>query len=152
MANTSRVLTGGETAMLSRVFGKGIAYASVRVHNFKRFFFQPDNTAMTPNGEIYFPEKHYLADFSAAPLSKRAWFVHEGAHLYQHYGLGWNVYVRGATDRNYSYTLDATKTKLSDYGLEQMGDIAQDYYTLTQGGAISLPYTLANYAALLPIP
>jgi hypothetical protein len=152
MANISRVLTGGEIAMLRSVFGGGITYASVRVHNFKRFFFQPDNTAMTPNGEIYFPPAHYAADFSAANLSNRAWFVHEGAHLYQHYGLGWNVYVRGATDRDYNYTLDPTKTKLSDYGLEQMGDIAQDFYTLRQGGAIRRPYTLLNYAALLPIP
>jgi hypothetical protein len=138
--------------MLSAVFGAGITYSRVRVHNFKRFFFQPDNTAMTPNGEVYFPPAHYVADFSAAGLSKRAWFVHEGAHLYQHYGLNWNVYVRGSVDRDYNYTLDRTKTKLSDYGLEQMGDIAQDYYILTQRGNITRPYTLADYATLLPIP
>jgi hypothetical protein len=151
MANISRVLTLGETVMLRAVFGTGITYPSVRVHNFKRFFFQPDNTAMTPNGEIYFPAGHYVADFSTESVGKRAWFVHEGAHLYQHYGLGWNVYVRGAVDRNYNYTLDPAKTKYSDYGLEEMGDIAQDYYTLTQGGGISKPYKLADYAGLLPI-
>lgn len=116
--------------MLRSVFRSGITYPSVRVHNFKHFFFQPDNTAMTPNGEIYFPPGHYAGDFSTANLSKRAWFVHESAHLYQHYGLKWNVYVRGAVDREYTYTLDPAKTKLSDYGLEQMGDIAQDYYIL----------------------
>jgi hypothetical protein len=152
MAKISRVLTLGETDMLKRVFGAGITYTSVRVHNHKYIFFQPDNTAMTPNGSIYFPEAHYLADFSTASLGDRAWFVHEGTHLYQYYGLGWNLIARAPFDRDYDYTLDPKKTKLGDYGMEQMGDIAQDYYKLKNGGSISKKYTLADYASLLPIP
>ena len=152
MANVTRGLTAGEITILKSVFGSGITYASVRVNNFKWAFFQPDNTAMTPNGQIYFPAAHYVADFSAASLSTRAWFVHEGAHLYQHYGLKWNVTVRGAFDRDYNYTLDPKKASLSDYGLEEMGDIASDYYTLVQGGSISRPYKLVDYAKLLPLP
>jgi hypothetical protein len=153
MANITRGLTNNEQAMLKTVFGSGITYASVRVNNFKWFVFQPDDTAMTPNGQIYFPEKHYLPDFGlpSVSMSSRSWFVHEGAHLYQHYGLKWNVTMRGITDRNYDYTLDPKKTKLSDYGLEQMGDIAADYYRLKNGGSISKPYKLADYASLLPI-
>ena len=151
MANVTRGLTAGEITMLRSVFGASITYASVRVHNFKWAFFQPANTAMTPNGQIYFPAEHYVADFSSTTLSKRAWFVHEGAHLYQHYGLRWNVVVRGAVDRNYSYTLSPTKKSLSDYGLEEMGDICADYYTLVQRGAIVKPYKLADFATLLPI-
>jgi hypothetical protein len=151
MANITRLLTTGETNMLKAVFGSGITYGSVRVHNFKWAFFQPDDTAMTPNGEVYFPEKHYVADFSSQGLSKRTWFVHEGAHLYQHYGLKWNVTLRGAFDRNYNYKLDPKKTKLSDYGLEEMGDIAGDYYTLKNGGSIQRPYKLSDYSKLLPI-
>lgn len=138
--------------MLRRVFGSQITYATVQVHNFKWAFFQPDNTAMTPNGEVYFPPAHYVNDFAMAALGKRGWFVHEGAHLYQHYGLKWNVTVRGAFDRNYEYTLDPKKTRLSDYGLEEMGDIAQDYYTLKHGGTISRSYKLADYGKLLPLP
>ncbi len=153
MARISRALTNNETAMLRNVFGSGITYASVRVNNFKWFPFQPDDTAMTPNGQIYFPESHYIADFGlpSNPLHIRAWFVHEGAHLYQYYGLKWSVTMRGMVDRNYTYTLDPKKTKLSDYGLEQMGDIAADYYRLKTGGSISKPYRLADYASLLPI-
>jgi hypothetical protein len=152
MANIHRVLTLGETTLLRSVFGAGINYTAVKVHNHKFIFFQPDDTAMTPNGQIYFPAKHYLSDFSTASLRDRAWFIHEGAHLYQHYALGWNLIVRGPFDRGYDYKLDPTKTKFSDYGLEQMGDIAQDYYTLKNGGSISKSHTLAEYAALLPIP
>lgn len=154
MPRITRGLTGNEATMLKTVFGSGIKYESVRVNNFKWFLFQPDDTAMTPNGQIYFPEKHYLADFGLPTneIWTRVWFVHEGAHLYQYYGLSWNVTVRGIYDRTYSYTLDPTKTKLSDYGLEQMGDIAADYFRLKNGEVISKPYTLTDYASLLPIP
>ena len=152
MADTTRSLTPGEITMLKAVFGGGITYGFVKVNNFKWAFFQPDDTAMTPNGQIYFAAAHYAPDFSVASLSKRAWFVHEGAHLYQHYGLKWNVMVRGTYDRDYSYRLDSSKKTLSEYGLEQMGDICSDYYALTQHAAISRPYTLADYATILPIP
>ena len=149
----SRVLTSGETTLLRSVYGSGIDYQRVRIHDEKWAFFQPSDTAMTPNGEMYWPPAHYEADFSTASLFKRAWFVHEGAHLYQYYGLHWSVIARGMVDRNYNYTLDPAKTRLRDYGLEEMGDIASDYYTLRVGGSISpRTYALANYAALLPIP
>ena len=115
-------------------------------------FFQPDNTAMTPNGNIYFPPAHYIADFSLAsvPLNKRAWFVHEAAHLYQFYGLGWNVIARGIIDRNYSYELVKGK-KLKAYGLEQMGSIAADYYVLLNHGTIKNTYSVTDFADALPL-
>ncbi|HLK67358.1 MAG TPA: hypothetical protein VKU19_28175 [Bryobacteraceae bacterium] len=147
-----RALTAGEIDMLKSVYGKGINYSAAQVHDEKWIPFQPDDTAMTPNGEMYWPPKHYSADFSKEPIATRAWFVHEGCHLYQYYGLGWSVIARGIVSRNYNYTLDPKKTKLSDYGLEEMGDIASDYYTLTQGGTITKKYVLKDYASLLPIP
>jgi type VI secretion system secreted protein VgrG len=109
---------------------------------------------MTPNGQEYWNPGDYEADFSlpSLALSKLGWFVHEGTHLYQHYGLKWNVTVRGAVSRNYNYTLVPAKKKLSDYKLEEMGDIASDYYKLKQGGSILKPYSLSDYAGLLPIP
>ena len=149
----SRTLTSGETSMLRSVYGTGITYSSVRIHDTKWFIFQPDDTAMTPNGQMYWPQAYYAADFTTQSLSRRAWFVHEGAHLYQHYGLHWNVTLRGMVDRSYNYTLDPAKTRLRDYGLEEMGDIASDYYKLRSGGSISpRTYGLADYATLLPIP
>jgi hypothetical protein len=149
----SRGLTDGETAMLRSIYGSGITYGSVRIHDEKWHFFQPAHTTMTPNGEMYWNPGDYEADFSVASLSKQGWFVHEGGHLYQHYGLHWNVIARGIVDRSYDYKLDPAKTKLSDYGLEEMGDIASDYYTLTKGGSISpRTYVLADYGTLLPIP
>lgn len=151
MADITRDLTAGEIAMLESVFAKTITYSKVKVHNYKAYFFQPDDTAMTPDGEIYFPPAHYLADFSTASLSDRAWFVHEGAHLYQYYSLKWNIKVRGIVDRDYDYTLDPAK-KFQDYGLEQQGDIARDYYKLKNGATIAKPYKLSDYATILPFP
>jgi hypothetical protein len=56
-------------------------------------------------------------------------------------------------DRNYDYKLDKAKTKLSDYGLEEMGDIASDFYKLRVGASIApRTYALSDYAALLPLP
>lgn len=139
--------------MLRSVFGSGINYPKVKIHNGKWHFFQPGDTAMTPNGEMYWPSKYYRADFSKETLIMRAWFVHEGTHLYQHYGLHWNVIFRGIFSRNYNYTLKSSKTHLRDYGLEEMGDIARDYYTLKQGGSIApRKYQLPDYSKLLPIP
>jgi hypothetical protein len=155
VTDITRKLTQGEIDMLKGVFGSGIDYDKARVNNFKWIFLQPDGTTMTPNGQMYWNPGDYLPDFSlpSVPLSTRAWFVHEGMHLYQYYGLHWNVEARGIFSRNYNYTLDpAKKKKLTDYGLEEMGDIASDYYTLKQGGAITKHYSLPDYAALLPIP
>src|ERR1041384_5525645 len=106
MANIDRDLTPGEMALLQSVYSNTITYPSVKVHNYKAYFFQPDDTAMTPDGEVYFPEKHYLADFSTASLSSQSWFVREGAHLYQYYSLKWSVKMRGIVDRNNDYKLD----------------------------------------------
>lgn len=150
MPNIDRGLTAGETALLESVFAKTIAFSSVKVHNYKYIFFQPDDTAMTPNGEIYFPPKHYKADFSVESLSVRAWFIHEGAHLYQYYSLKWIVKVRGIVDRSYDYKLDSRK-KFQHYGLEEQGDIAHDYYVLREGGKISRPYKLSQFARVLPL-
>ena len=151
MASIARSLTAGEIALLTSVYGTTIPYAKVKVHNEKAYFFQPDDTAMTPDGEIYFPPKHYQADFSAASLSGQAWFVHEGAHLYQFYSLRWNVKFRGTFDRNYNYKLDPKK-RFQDYGLEAQGSIASDYFQLRSGSTISRSYHLSDYANILPIP
>lgn len=147
-----RTLTEGERALLRSIFADNIDYEAARVYGRKWQFFQPRHTAMAPNGHVYFPPAHYLPDYSllALPLATRAWFVHEGAHLYQHYGLGWNVIVRGMVSRRYSYKLTAGKP-FARYGLEQMGSIAADYYTLTQGGTIKPPYSLVDFAGTLPL-
>nr|WP_317893257.1 vgr related protein [uncultured Sphingomonas sp.] len=147
-----RPLSPGETAMLRGVFGEGIDYARVRIHPRKWWFVFPGNRPMAPNGHAYFPGETHVPDFAApgVPLWRKASFVHEGTHLYQWYGLKQWVWVRGPFQRNYDYRLEPGKP-FTAYGLEQMGMIAQHYFTLANGGRIPLPYTLADYAPLLPL-
>jgi hypothetical protein len=152
MADANRQLTVGEIAMLRSVFKDTIQYDKVRIHSERWAFVFPGDRAMAPNGEIYFPGATYEADFAAATVSlaRKAVFIHEGTHLYQWYGLGQTVWARGPFDRNYDYALVPGRT-FQEYGLEQMGMIAEHYYTLLHRGRIGLPYTLADYQAILPV-
>ncbi len=149
-ARITRGLTAGEIALLASVYGQTIPYSLVKIHHHKAYFFQPDDTAMAPNGELYFPPAHALDDFSTATLSHQAWLVHEGAHLYQHHHLKWNVRLRGIFDRRYGYKL-VPGQPFHAYGLEQQGEIARDYYRLQCGATIGRPHRLDDYAGLLPL-
>jgi hypothetical protein len=114
---------------------------------------------MAPNGSLYFPDNLFANDFAApgVTLRRRALLVHEGTHLYQYYGLNWDVVARrvfttGFNSR-YSYKLQHGK-KLIEYGLEQMGMIAQHYYTLREGGTLERPYdqyAMSDYLNMLPL-
>ena len=135
-----RPLTAGETQLARTVFGDSVDCSVVLVHNHAYPLlggFQPDDTAVTPNGEMYFPEPSYLPDFSVDPRSAR-WFVHEMVHVWQ-YQLGYPVSSRGM-DRaalRYDYELDA-QLRLGDYDMEQQGDIVADYVAMTAlGGTTS---------------
>ena len=59
--------------------------------------------------------------------------------------------MRGIVDRNYDYTLDPSK-KFQDYGLEEQGDVARDYYLVREGGSCTggRSYKLSDFATVLP--
>ena len=151
MADANRRLTLGEIALLRTIYRDKIDYAQVRIHSERWTWPFPKDRAMAPNGDAYFPGAEYAADFSSptVPLIQRSTFVHEAAHLYQWYGLGRTVWLRGPFDRNYDYTIIPGK-KYEDYGLEQMGMIAQHYYILREGGRVR-NHVLADYAELMPV-
>lgn len=138
--------------MLQSVYANHITYPRVRIHSERLMWPFPKDRAMAPNGEAYFPGDEYAVDFAqpGVSLSKRGTFIHEGAHLYQWYGLGQAVWLRGPFDRNYSYVLTPGKA-YKDYGLEQMGMIAEHYFLLMNGGRTGLPYALADYQKILPV-
>ncbi len=130
----SRGLTSGEIDMAKLVFGGSVDYSTVKVHNGEYLWFgmQPDDTAMTPNGEMYFNPKHFKEDFSD-PTSPgdQCWFMHEMVHVWQHQ-LGYPVKWRGAVrlGLSYEYVLAADK-RLCDYNMEAQGNILADYFALT---------------------
>ena len=108
---------------------------------------------MTPDGNIYFHGSDYREDFSlpSVPVERRALFMHESTHLYQHYILGYHLMVSAPFGRKYDYQLEPGK-KLRQYGIEQMGSIVEDFYSLHHGRRKSgLSYTLKDYADAVPV-
>lgn len=132
----SRPLTTGEIAMCKLIFKDAIDYSLVKVHNHEYLLFgmQDDNTAMTPNGEIYFNKKYFKEDFSlGAGLEvniNKQWFMHEMVHVWQDQ-LHYPVMLRGAIriGLSYEYTLKPGN-RLSDYNMEAQGDVLADYFVL----------------------
>ena len=130
-----RDLTAGELAIARQVFGDSVDYSKVKVHNhgYWMFFgFQDKHTAVTPNGQMYYPGPIYRDDFSVSP-EDQALFIHEMVHVWQRqlgYAVKWNglfVSSRGASAYQYSVAAGAT---LADYNMEQQGDIISDYYMI----------------------
>ena len=148
-----RALTRGELRMIEQMFGSlpGIDRARVFPRNF--WWPYPNKRAMAPNGNIYFPGTEYREDFSlsSVPLALRALFMHEATHLYQWYGLGQWVFIRGPFDRQYDYELVAGRA-LKDYRLEQMGKIVEHFYIFSHGGRIlGNPYNVGDYRDAVPV-
>lgn len=130
----SRGLTAGEIEMAKLVFGDSVDYAKVKVHNGEYLWFgmQPDDIAMTPNGEMYFNPNYFREDFSdPASPDDQCWFMHEMTHVWQHQ-LGYPVKWRGAVriGLSYEYVLADSK-RLCDYNMEAQGNVLADYFALT---------------------
>ncbi|MNP04424.1 hypothetical protein D3C76_963370 [compost metagenome] len=132
-----RSLTSGEIAMASVVFKDAVDYSKVKVHHGGWWvFFGFQNTAVTPNGEMYFPEStsFYRDDFSTVSDKRfMALFMHEMTHVWQ-YQLGYPVKNRGLTVTSqgasaYQYRLTEDGI-LSDYNMEQQGEIISDFYII----------------------
>ena len=128
--------TLGEIAMAQLIFKDSIDYSKVKVHNegYLPFGLQGTNTAMTPNGEMYFGSTRFKDDFSqgqdAQSINEKHWFMHEMVHVWQ-YQLGYPVRARGAIRFGLDYKYDLAKDKsLSDYNMEAQGDLLADYFAL----------------------
>jgi hypothetical protein len=130
----SRSLTSGEIEIAFELYSDSIDYTKVKVHNGDYLWFGQDkNTAMTPEGEMYFPTHRFKEDFSKSSPLDRHWFIHEMAHVWQ-FQIGYNVWKRGLRfwSLPYEYVLDKSKL-LSDYNMEAQGDILADYWSLVDG-------------------
>jgi len=141
-----RPLTAGETELARMVFGDSVDCSVVLVHNHAYPLlggFQPDDVAVTPNGEMYFPAPSFQLDFSAGSPDSARWFVHEMVHVWQ-YQLGYPVLERGMNRAvlRYDYDLDAPspdarcgeRCRLADFDMEQQGEIVADYVAMTTLG------------------
>ncbi|MFV3308590.1 PAAR domain-containing protein [Pseudomonas sp. NY15181] len=132
-----RALTSGEIAMARSVFKDSIDYSQVKIHHGGWWLFLGfQNTAVTPNGELYFPNStgFYRDDFSNTSNDRdKALFMHEMVHAWQYqmgYWVKWNsLWVTSRGPSAYEYQLNSDG-KLSNYNMEQQGDIVSDYFII----------------------
>jgi hypothetical protein len=136
-----RPLTPGETALARSIFGGAIDYSRVRLVKRKWWPLHPRNAAMAPLGHIYF---HPLAggwsdDFSAEPLGRQGFFIHEMTHVWQTQTKGrfYLLLMRHPWCR-YSYTIEPGKP-FERYGLEQQAEIVRDVFLAARGAGIAAP-------------
>lgn len=143
----ARLLTVGEIQLAHSVFLSTINYSKVWIHreSYLPFNLQDKNTAMTPNGEIYFRD-HYCDDFSLTTDSLQHLFIHEMGHVWQR-EKGMNIILRGLVSWmvNYRYTLDGRL--LSEYSMEQQAQIIADNFVLQRFG-----YNAWNYLEIKKYP
>lgn len=112
-----RILTSGEISLARSVFEDTIEYNKVWIHNdsYLSAKMQGATTAMTPDGEMYYPDAVYSPDFSSRPIPgsyetvARAshLFIHEMTHVWQ-YQRGYLVKLHGLFSwaANYHYDLN----------------------------------------------
>lgn len=126
----SRRLTDGEREIAREMFGDALDFERVRIYRRRFFPFQPKSLAVAPNGRIYFHPDAYRDDFSKESLTKRAWLVHELAHVLQHQ-RGMRVWLRAMFDRRYDYRLDGRP--FGGYGVEQQASLFEHAYLMRHG-------------------
>ncbi|WP_436893014.1 vgr related protein [Siccibacter turicensis] len=128
----SRALTQGEIRLGQQAFGQSINYRAVTLFrgSYLPFGLQNSNTAMAPDGNIYFIND-YHPDFSVSSLNAKHLFIHEMMHVWQHQH-GYAVRTRGMFSGFRSYYYDLDNLPLHAYPLEQQACIIADYWLLMQ--------------------
>ncbi len=144
-----RLLTRGEILIATQVFGQSIQYDKVRVHGTRYIFFQPSDTAMTPNGEIYFPKEVYKEDFSLT-TEDAGWILHELTHVWQYQHGVW-VKALAPFSRNYHYGSLNKRPSFASFNIEQQAAIVEDYFRLTRSARqTNGSGSLDDYRAVIP--
>ena len=88
-----RRLTENEVRMAKQVFADGIDFNRIKIYRGIPLLPNP-NTAIAPNGNIYFPRKHCPDDFTQAGIAYKIWLIHELTHVWQHQ-RGHKVWLSG---------------------------------------------------------
>lgn len=138
------------------VFGGGLAYERVRVHEsatwtnalnrwgarLKRIPYVEVHNAVTLGNHLYFPVRMPEQPMSdELVLSRTAWLIHELTHAWQYQQMGWR-YLALALQAQFRHGAQAYEfggedgliefsgrgLSLTSFNLEQQGDIARSYY------------------------
>ena len=147
---TGRFLTPAETKLADSVFGSAINYDYVRINNRKWIFFQPRQTAMSPDGQLWFHPggNLYCSDFCDANVDEQGLFIHEMTHVWQQQS-GINLILRRHPFCRYSYSLKPG-WPLQRYGIEQQAEIVRHAFLLRKNRIIPGASHLDQYESILP--
>jgi hypothetical protein len=130
-----RLLTSGEVEVARSIFGDTIDYSRVGLVKGKWWPFHPPNAAMAPMGNIWFhPDGGgWSEDFSAEPLNRQGYFIHEMTHVWQAQkgGRFYLPLMRHPFCR-YAYQLEPGKP-FSNYGIEQQAEIVRHRFLADRG-------------------
>ena len=146
-----RNLTSNEIALAKKIFKNSINYKKVKIHNKKYIFFQPANSGMTPNGEIYV-DGFFKKDYSAINDAGKSFFIHEMTHVWQYQlkilnpvtaAIAENIKHFFHYDKAYEYELTAGKDLL-DYDIEQQASIVEDYFRIHIANIKPFPGRMKN--------
>ncbi|HVM23655.1 MAG TPA: vgr related protein [Sphingomicrobium sp.] len=131
----ARGLTLGEIDLLRSIFGNAIDYSSVQLLEGKWWPLHPRRSAMAPTGHIWFhPDGGgWSHDFSAEPLGRQGFFVHEMTHVWQAQ-TGGRYYLPLSRHPfcRYAYRLVPGKP-FHRYGIEQQAEIVRHRFLADQG-------------------
>ncbi|EOT1632817.1 type IV secretion protein Rhs, partial [Escherichia coli] len=100
--------------------------------------------AMTPNGEMYYPDAVYSSDYSSQTMpgdretvaGASHLFIHEMMHVWQ-YQKGYAVKLRGLFSWAANYHYDLNLQSFSSYSMEQQASIVADYWLLINYGLVA---------------
>lgn len=147
---TTRALTDAETGLARSVFGDAIDYARVRIHQRKWAFFQPRQTVMAPDGDIWFHPKsdRYCSDFCASDIAAQGLFIHEMTHVWQRQKGIYLPLARHPWCR-YDYLLKPGQ-RFEKYGIEQQAEIVRHAFLLREGYRVAGAPPFAQYESLIP--
>lgn len=147
---TTRTLTDAEVSLARGVFGDAINYSRVRIHLKKWAFFQPRQTVMAPDGDIWFHPagSRYCSDFCDHDTDARGLFIHEMTHVWQRQKGIYLPLARHPWCR-YDYALRPGQ-RFEKYGLEQQAEIVRHAFLIREGRTISGAPPLDQYRSLLP--
>jgi len=140
--SNSRSLTTGEIALARQVFGNAINYDAVKIHDGSYMPFQPSQSGMTPNNDIYMRDC-FQPDYSQGNVDDQAFLIHEMTHVWQYQNKILNPVVEAVKlnlkfkfnySAAYAFQLDEKK-ELTNYNMEQQASIVAEYFQRKAYGA-----------------
>jgi hypothetical protein len=149
---TTRPLTEAERNLAASVFGSAIDYERVRLHNRKWFPFQPKNTIMAPDGDVWIPPSGGLwrDSYADAHLGLQGLFIHEMTHVWQAQTRGkWYLVLMRHPFCRYGYSFKPGRP-LERYGLEQQAEIVRHAFLLRNRHSVASAPPLQKLEQVLP--